>query len=227
VRLSAGLFVAATVALTGYSCSEKGGRNIKEGEINYSIQYYGSMGSFKDIMPKTLIVSFKDDKILFDISAPIGNSGIMNLSNPEEGIFDTYISLLSWRYYYPAKPGETQPGFDAMKGMNIRKTSKTTQICGFNCKNAEVTLPGYPETIYQVWYTNEIKIKDPNISNPFAEIDGVLMSFFFFMGDAEMHFTAETVFRKDIPDKLFERKQKYQRISREEINKFINKLISL
>jgi hypothetical protein len=103
VRLRAGLFVAATVALTGYSCSEKGGKNIDEGEISYSIQYSGSMGSFKDIMPKTLIVSFKDDKILFDISAPIGNSGIMNLSNPEEGIFDTYISLLSWRYYHEYK----------------------------------------------------------------------------------------------------------------------------
>ena len=114
-----------------------------------------------------------------------------------------------------------------MKDMNIRKTSKTAQICGFNCKNAEVTLPGNPDSVYQVWYTNEIKIKNPNVSNPFAEIDGVLMSFFFFMGDAEMHFTAETVFRKDIPDKLFERRQKYQRISREEISKFIDKLISL
>ncbi len=86
---------------------------------------------------------------------------------------------------------------------------------------------GDPENVHQIWYTDEIKLKDPNISNPFSEIDGVLMSFFFFMGDAEMNFTAETVFRKDISDKTFERKEKYQRISREEINKFIDKLISL
>jgi len=186
VRLKTGLFVAVTVALAGYSCGEKGVKNISEGEIHYSIEYFGSMGSYKDIMPKTLIVSFKDNKILFDISAPIGNSGIMNLSNPEKGIFDTYISLLTMRYYYPAKPGEKQPGFDAMEGMNIRKTSKTAQICGFDCKNAEVTFPNDQGNTHQIWYTDEIDIKSPNITNPFSEIDGVLMSFFFYMGDAEM-----------------------------------------
>ncbi len=53
------------------------------------------------------------------------------------------------------------------------------------------------------------------------------MSFFFFMGDAEMDFSAEAVYRKEIPDKTFERKEKYKRISREEINRFIDKLISL
>jgi hypothetical protein len=227
VRLKTGLFVAVTVALAGYSCGEKGVKNISEGEIHYSIEYFGSMGSYKDIMPKTLIVSFKDNKILFDISAPIGNSGIMNLSNPEKGIFDTYISLLTMRYYYPAKPGEKQPGFDAMEGMNIRKTSKTAQICGFDCKNAEVTFPNDQGNTHQIWYTDEIDIKSPNITNPFSEIDGVLMSFFFYMGDAEMRFTAETVYKKDIPDKVFERKEKYKRISREEITSFIEKLISI
>jgi hypothetical protein len=227
VRFRAGLFVAVTIALIVDSCGDKGVKNIKEGEIHYSIEYFGSMGSYKGIMPKTLIVSFKEDKILFDISAPIGNSGIMNLSNPEKGIFDTYISLLTMRYYYPAKPGEIQPGFDAMAGMNIRKTTKITQICGFNCKNAEVTLPGDRGNVHQIWYTDEIKIKNPNISNPFSEIDGVLMSFFFYMGDAEMQFTAETVYRKEISDKVFERKEKFKRISREEISNFIDKLISI
>lgn len=227
MRFTSVMLVAAVVAITGYSCKDSGGKDIKEGEIHYSIDYVGNMGSFKDIMPKTLIVSFKDDKILFDISAPIGNSGIMNLSNPEKGIFDTYISMLSWRYYYAAKPGESTPGFEAMNGINIRKTSRTTDICGYKCKNAEVTFPEFPDHVFEIWYTDEIRIKNPNITNPFTEIDGVLMSFFFFMGDAEMHFTAEAVYRKDIPDKVFERKEKYQRISKEEINNFIDKLISL
>lgn len=225
MRFRAGLSVVTAVAISMYSCSEKGGKNISEGEIHYSIDYSGKMGSFKDIMPHTLIVSFKHDKILFDISAPIGNSGILNLSNPEKGIFDTYISLLTLRYYYAAKPGEMPPGFEEMRGIDIRETSRTTKICGFDCKNAEVTFPFDRERVYQVWYTDDIKVKDPNIGNPFSKIDGVLMSFFFIMGDAEMHFTAEAVYKKEIPDKAFERKEKYQRISREEISRFIDKLI--
>jgi hypothetical protein len=47
------------------------------------------------------------------------------------------------------------------------------------------------------------------------------------MGTTEMHFTAETVYKKEIPDKLFERREKYTRVSRDEIDKFMNKMISL
>lgn len=227
MRFRSGLLVALIIATTGYSCRTKGGKNIDQGEIHYTIEYVGNVGMPKELMPRNLVVSFKDNKILFDISAPIGNSGILNLSNPEEGIYDTYISLLTWRYYYSAKPGESHPGFEAMEEMEIRKTSKSMVICGFNCKSAEVRLPSDRDKVREIWYTNEIYVKKPNAATPFADIDGVLMSFFFIMGPAEMHFDAETVYKKEIPDKTFERREKFSRISREEINSFISKMISL
>jgi len=79
-------------------------------------------------------------------------------------------------------PGESHPGFDAMSGIEIRKTNRTEVICGFNCKNAEVTFPSDRKKVYQIWYTNEINVRNPNNATPFSEIDGVLMSFFFFTG---------------------------------------------
>ena len=63
-------------------------------------------------------------------------------------------------------------------------------------------------------------------ATPFNQIDGVLMSFFFFMGPTELHFNAETVYKKEIPDETFERRDKFKRVSKEDINKFINKMIS-
>ena len=156
-----------------------------------------------------------------------GNSGILNLANPEKGILDTYFSLFTLKYFYAVQPGEEFPGFDAMQGTVIRKTTKTSVICGYNCKSAEVTIPAGKNKVYEIWYTNEINIKDPNTATPFSEIDGVLMSFFFLLGPAELHFEAETVYKKEIPDEAFERRQKFVRVSREEIDKFINKMISL
>ena len=50
-------------------------------------------------------------------------------------------------------------------------------------------------------------LKIPMHSTPFNQIDGVLMSFFFFIGPSEMHFKAETVYKKEIPDKTFERRE--------------------
>ncbi len=228
VRFRSGLIIALIFAITGFSCKQRGSRYIDQGEIHYTIEYMGNIGMVpKEYMPRNLIVSFKDNKILFDISAPFGNIGIYNLSNPKKEIFDTYISLLTLKYYYASKPGEINPGFESMKDLEIKKTSRSSVICGFNCKNAEVIFPGDRNKVYNIWYTNEINVKNPNVSTPFHEIDGVLMSFFFFMGTAEMRFNAETVYKKEIPDKTFERRDKYVRVSREEINSFINKMGSL
>lgn len=228
VRFRSGLIISIIISILGYSCKEKGVKNIDQGEIHYTIDYLGNSSALpREIMPRNLIVSFKDNKILFDISAPFGNSGILNLSNPEKGIYDTYISLLSWKYYYAAKEGESHPGFEAMQGIEIKKTSKTSVICGFNCKSAEIRFPENPDRVFEVWYTNEIKVKNPNAATPFADIEGVLMKFFFLIGPVEMHFEAENVYKKGIPDIIFERREKYSRISREDIDNFINKMISL
>jgi hypothetical protein len=215
------------LALAIASCREKGGKFIDQGEIHYAIEYVGYVGVMPvEILPKTAIVSFKKDKILFEMTG-IGKSGILNLSNPETGVYDTYYSLLTSRYFYAAAPGEIYPGFEAMEGMEIKKTSKTAVICGFNCKNAQVTFPADRKKPYDIWFTDEINVKNPNAFSPFKEIDGVLMSFFFFLGPSELHFTAETVYKKDVPDETFNRKDKYIRISREDITKLINQMKNL
>jgi hypothetical protein len=228
VRFSQLLLIALVFAITGYSCKEKGGKYINQGEIHYSIEYKGSFGPMpKEVLPKTLVVAFKKNKVLFEMISSFGNSGILNLANPDKGIFDTYFSLFTLKYFYAVQPGEQFPGFEAMNGMEIRKTSKTSVICGYNCKNAEVTFPIKRDTVFEVWYTDEIDIKNPNNATPFDKIDGVLMSFIFLFGPAELHFDAETIYKKQIPDKQFERREKFTRVSRTEIDKFINKMISL
>ena len=158
-----------------------------------------------------------------------GDYGIIKLllNNPEKGIVDTYFSLFTLKYYYPVQPDEHFPGFEAMDGIEITKTDKTSTICGFNCKNAKVTFPADRNKTYEIWYTYDINVKNPNAATPFEKIDGVLMSFFFILGPIELHLDAENVYRKEIPDKAFERREKFARVSKEEIDKFINKMISL
>jgi GLPGLI family protein len=224
VRFSFVFFIAAILAVTGYSCKEKGEKHLNQGEIHYNIEYKGEVGSVpREVLPKNLIVSFKDNKTLFEMVSPFGNSGILNLTNPEDGIFDTYFSLFTIKYFYAAEAGETFPGFESMKKIEIENTSKTSVICGFNCKNAQVTFPDNPGKVYDIWYTDEIDVKGSNASTPFKEIDGVLMSFFFFLGNSELQFTAETVYQKEIPDVTFQRRDNFQRISREDISKLLNK----
>lgn len=222
------LLIAGLIVSVSYSCRQKAGKYINHGEIHYNIEYIGGTSSFsKELMPRNLVVSFKDDKILFEILAPIGNSGIINLVNPDLKLCDTYISLFGAKYYYAGKPGELHPGFESMAGLELKKTTKTSVICGYNCKNAEVTFPSDRSKIYNVWYTNEIKVKNSNLSTPFSEIDGVLMSFFFFLGNSELRFEAETVYETNLSDKSFERRPKFKLISKESMGKIITDMINL
>jgi len=222
------MFIALVCAITGLSCKQQVGKNIRQGEIHYNIDYVGNFGAMpKEFLPKNLVVSFKNNKILFEMVSSFGNSGILNLTNPDKKIYDTYFSLFNIKYFYPVKPGEQFPGFEAMQGIEIRNTNKTSVICGLNCKNAEVTFPADRNKIYEVWYTKEIDLKNPNTATPFNQIDGVLMSFFFFLGPAELHFDAETVYKKHVPDETFERRDKFIRVSRQQIDTFISKMISI
>ena len=216
------------LVVISFSCREQGGKNINQGEIHYGIEYEGNLGGVPEkALPQNLIVYFKKDKLLFEMVSSFGNSGIINLTNPEEGIFDTYFSLFTLKYYYAAEEGELFPGFEAMEGMEIKKTSQTTQICGFNCKNAEVTFPSDRSRVLSVWYTEEIDVKSSNESTPFKEIDGVLMDFFFYLGATKVHFTAENVYNKEIDDVTFTRRDDFKRVTKEEIKKVINMMISL
>jgi hypothetical protein len=221
VRFSSVLCIVLVIAMSGYSCKEKGGKYIDQGEIHYDISYKGNFIVPVEALPQNLVVSFKKSKILFEMVG-LGNSGIVNLANPDKGIYDTYYSFFNvQKYYYEAKAGELFPGFASMSDMHIKKTDKTAIICGYNCKSAEVMVGDDPK-VHEIWYTQEIKIKNPNASTPYSEIDGVLLSFFFIMGSSEISFMAETVYNKEIPDELFERRQKYGRVTKEDIEEVMD-----
>jgi hypothetical protein len=200
-------------------------KDLHQGEIHFNITYGGPPGTFGPaVLPKNLVVSFKKDKVLFDIRA-IGNSGISNLSNPSENIYDTYLNLLGLKYYYEGDGEEIPPGLTSMQGMVITKTDETGEIIGFKCRRAEVTFPSLPDSVYEIWYTDEIEVEHPNSANPFKEIDGVLLNFFFFMGDREFIFEAESIYSKEIPDKVFERRAKYTPVSKDLMDSVITRLV--
>jgi hypothetical protein len=228
VRLLKFPLFAGLVMIAAYSCREKGSRFIDHGEIHYNIDYVHTSGSMSnDFKPHTLVVSFNSNKLLFEILSPIANQGIINIINPEENIYDTYINMLGVKYYYRGAPGEIHPGFGSMTEPEIKKTSKTKNICGFSCKNAEVTFADNRKKIYEIWYTNDIDVKNTNTSTPFESIDGVLMSFYYILGDTELRFDAETVYKKDIPDKAFERRPKFKLVSRKDMDKIIIDMVNL
>lgn len=228
MRFTVPLIIFAALLITSISCRNSDFKDINQGEIHYSITYGGPPGLIpRELMPKSLIVSFKKNKILFDINSPIGNSGISNLANHETRVYDTYVNMIGGRYYYQGGTDEVPPGLESMEGMVVKRTGRSGEIMGFKCEHAEVILPSMPDSVFHIWYTNDIDIKNPNAATPFKEVDGVLLRFFFFMGEREFVFEAESIYKKEIPEKTFQRREKYKQVPKEVIDEYIIRLVNL
>jgi hypothetical protein len=81
-------------------------------------------------------------------------------------------------------------------GKNIK------EIAGYECKDATLTFAdGSPDLV--VWYTKDIGIKNPNWSNAYYKIDGVLMDYTLRKYGLELRFTATSVSEATIDDKYF------------------------
>ncbi len=201
-------------------------KNMKEGEIYYNINYVSNPSRLSsDLLPKELVIAFRNDLISTSLKSPIGNSGITTVVNPRENIYDTYLNILSFKYYFEGNFRDMQPGFSSMQGISIHDTGRKSVICGFNCRQARVEMPDMKKSRY-VWYTSEIKAENPNRMTPYHEVDGVLMDFFYVIGDAELQFTADEVLVKKVADKEFERKNNYRKVSSKYLDTLILKMIS-
>ena len=226
MRFSSVLFHISLFVLLCYSCNNDVRKNLQQGEIHLKIEYDASKGFHKEIMPNNMTISFKNNKVLFDMTSTIGNSGIIYLSNPNKEIHDMYCRLLSLKYSYQASSNEILPGFELMSDPIFEGKDDTKKICGYTCKCVEVTFPNNGNKKYKIWYTQDISIKDPNKATPYEPIDGVLMDFVFLFDNVEMHFTAENVYDMKIDDDIFERRTDFIKTDKSNIIEFIYKMLS-
>ena len=202
-------------------------KSIDEGEIHYRIIFHDRNAVLPDeLMPSSMIVKFKKDKMIMEITSPVGNNGVFIISDPETEQIKTFIRILGMKYYYVGTFDEIAPGLNPMTNMDIRKTNQVTSILDMECRRAIASIPEKDFT-YDLWYTKDIDIKNPNIYNPFRDIDGVLINFFFMMGEVTIEFQAEGVYMRVVPDKAFQKGENFRRIDRKSMNDLIASMMSL
>jgi hypothetical protein len=72
---------------------------------------------------------------------------------------------------------------------------------------------------FDVWYTNELNIKDPNWTNPYKEIDGVLMEYQLKKYHLELRFNCTSVSKASIDESIFQLPSDYKIITPQEMEK--------
>lgn len=216
--LTLGLFISLLL-ISCNSNTEK----ISEGIITYAIDYPESKDNFflYHILPKELKTSFKKDKMEMKIQKA-------NLENTI--IVDNNLKKISTYYKYDEELSANLTQTDIGRLINkqpqykITFTGKKDTLIGFNIKQAFAIDPAKPDYKFELWYTEDILVKNSNWFNGFDKIPGVLLKYSIIQYDLKMDFVATKFENVTIPDSTVSFKRPGKNISHEKYDKMIQNL---
>lgn len=214
--------------LSQISCNNIVNSGISEGEIVFNIEYLDSerKNPLIALLPKKMHTAFKDNSSYSLIEGYFGTFKIINIVNYKKKKAYSLFQILDKKYVYETDINNEAFGYSSMGTSNINFIDEQKIVAGYVCGKATVifnnSINNYSDTI-DVFYTNDIKIENPNSNNPYSKIKGVLMEFTVNMTDINMKFTAEKVNSKNISQSIFNIPKGYKSVSKKELEKIIKK----
>ena len=211
------LIVIAVTFITG--CDSINRNKITEGEIIYSIQYpHLENKMMLGLMPSEMTMHFKENKVRSDFSASMGMFSMSLIPDLEKKTLGQYIKVLSDKKCIVFKQAEIKKLVLEQPKLKIELTNETKVIAGYKCKKASVSYDALNKPGFDIYFTNEISIKNPNWYSIYKDIEGVIMEYEITQYNIEMKFTATAVNKIEIDSKSLEPPKDYREVSKEEIN---------
>ncbi len=204
------------------ACSpNQSGRN-SEGSITYKIDYLDNQKNnpMISLLPDKMVLNFKNNKTQSSIK---GFANLFELTyvsdlNKKKGFSTLRMPGKKYIYEFDLKDAL---GYENMEDLEIQLTPETKEICGLKCNKAIGTSSAFEKPI-DIYYTDLIQIADPNFSNPFKDIKGVLLEFTANMNGISMFLTAEKLSEIEIEDEIFNKPEGYTSVSKEEMLNIVN-----
>lgn len=185
------LFIVLILLMLG--CKKQKQEGVFEsGKIEYRITYLeNNLTTISPTMlPKKMKLEFNQDYSTNVIEGFMGVFKLNNVTYFKHKRCSTLLEVLNKNYVYLGKRGDEMCCFESMDDMSVDYTNETKNIAGLNCRKAVVTMRHTDEK-FDIYYTNEINLSNPNVSNPYKKINGVLIDFQLSLSGLKMKFTAE------------------------------------
>ncbi len=219
------LILIAPLLLTG-SCREMEPA-VSEGIITYDISYPRPIEDkwMEKLMPTEMEMQFKNNKINTELTFGLGMIKIGYITNTEDKHLHEMLKFMRKRNVSHRSIKEVDDLLKQIPNHKIELLPDTKTIAGFLCNKAVVKVDSPDDPyIYDLWYTEKIKINEPNWCTPFKSIPGVLMEYRVERFNVIMHFTAIDVEKSEIKDTEFMVPKKYKEISVDAMEKNLQEL---
>ncbi len=199
-----------------------------EGIIEYEVSYpkMDKKNFMLDFMPKKMILKFKDNKYKTSLTAGMGMFKTNFVINPDENEISQMVKLINKKYILTLKDDEIVNSIDNLPAFHIEQTGETKNILNFNCKKAIITVDNESNDAFPVFYTDKIEIENPNSTNQFQGINGVMLKYQYEKYNICMQFKAKSITFTEVEDKEFDIDEKYEAVSEVEMDKEMQEIFN-
>ena len=143
------------------------------------------------MMPTKATFRFKDNITSTEIKMGMGIMTTWFISDPDVMTITALLQISDKKYALVLDSLQVNAYFVDKHRVQLTPTTETKKIAGFNCK--KVMLTDTTGISYPVYYTDDIKLRNPNWGTPMKNIKGVLMEYPIVLNNIKMVLIANGV----------------------------------
>lgn len=203
-----------------FGCGTKSSEK-NQGIIMYKVTYpkMDKNNFMLDFMPNKMVMKFKEDRYVTTLSAGMGMFKSNFIVDKDNNQFSQAVKLINKKYALTLEGEEITASINKLPKYSVEFTGETKKILNYHCNKAIVTVDNESNDAFTVYYTDKIKIEDPNWCSQFSGINGVMLEYQYEKYDVCMRFEAKQIKYVEIDDSEFEIDEDYKFISEIEMDK--------
>ncbi len=222
-------FPVVLIILILSSCkkSEEHSGIYEKGRLEYKIQYLNAdQGNFDpSLLPRKMTLDFNPEYCTNTIDGFMGMFRLSNITYFNKRKSMTYLKVLDKNYIFHGNKNELMCCFEIFEDLQITTDTMKQKIAGLDSKHAIIKLPKTGET-FDIYYTYDIALEHPNVTNPYMDIEGVLTDFVLYMGPYKMRFIADKFTPGKEPKNTFKTDDSTIELNREEMIYALERLMN-
>jgi len=191
------VIVTFLIGLIVSSCTPEP-KDATMGTVTYAIDYPDHKDNFflYSILPKEMTVNFRDGVMESRIEK--ANLSNVLLVDCNQSKVSAYFQYGDEEVHVVLQPDDVTNMVKDQKQYTIVFTEEKDTMAGFHVKKAIATAKKDPSDKIELWYTDEIKLKNSNWYNPFHEVPGFLLAYAIDRYGIRMEFKAKWFEAKEI-----------------------------
>lgn len=196
-RLRSSLLLLALITLL-ISCG--GNKTIKEGKISFSVDYPDHKDNFflYSILPKEMEMKFKDGKMESIIKKVDLQNALLVDCNKKQ--VNAYFQYGEEAFNVKLNSMDIKKMLADQKDYSVVFVAGEKEILGFTAKKAIATCKTDKTDKIELWYTEDIELKNSNWYNPFKKVPGVLLEYAIDRYGIRMEFKAKKFDAAELSD---------------------------